>query len=390
MVSKYSFLYNIPDDYDKNDNSYKKNVVNAAAEVIYKLRKYQEIIVIAEMQSGKSEVIKRIGDIINHSYSKLARLGINIIPRNYFVVICASSICLKNQHQKKLAEIGYTILHLNDLSQIINNRVKYFRILDKLITESIIVFDECHCDAETGFMIDRFRLLLEEQRCIKKTNYKVIGFSATPYNHVYNSYPTVIMQPGRDYYGIRDMIDSLETDDPVLFQAKNLTERKQVKELLNEINIDKFYYIIRLHKTESDNLLIINNIESRLKKMGIRFESFIYDSRYKSSINSIVSISPTVPTLIYLKNKLRMGEYLDTRYVYLVHDYPKNKYTYTTIQSLLGRCCGYSKKKDYVFIFCDLEKAYEHYYWVINDYQHKYLPGNSKKTKEYISNLMLR
>ena len=120
------------------------------------------------------------------------------------------------------------------------------------------------------------------------------------------------------------------------------------------------------------------NIEKQFKLHGSGLDTYIYDMNYKGNINELLDIKPTKPTLIYLKDKLRMGEYLNTEYVYLVHDDPTNNYTHTTAQSLIGRCCGYNKQSHNTIIYCDYEKAWQHYRWIINNYDIDHIPTNSK------------
>ena len=99
---------------------------------------------------------------------------------------------------------------------------------------------------------------------------------------------------------------------------------------------------------------------------------------YKININEILNVLPSKPTVIFIKDKLRMGENLNTEYVYLVHDDMNNMYAHTTVQSLIGRCCGYNKKSHLTYICCDYEKAYQHCQWIESNYCVKALPTDTK------------
>ena len=99
---------------------------------------------------------------------------------------------------------------------------------------------------------------------------------------------------------------------------------------------------------------------------------------FGSNINDLIKTKPIKPTIIYLKDKLRMGEYLDTTYVYMVHDTHESTHTHTTVQSLLGRCCGYNKQSHRTIIYCDYEKVLQHYEWVKHGYNKKYIPIDAK------------
>lgn len=377
MSGKYNFLYKIPKDINDTDYQHRENIVNAAAEIFKKFKKYREILTTAEMQSGKTDVMKRVIYIIQKYTEKIRDIGINIHANNIHLVICASSLNLKNQLQEKLSEIKHRIYHLNDINKFIKNTFEYEALLTGMASQGLIIFDECHCDAETGKIIDKFRKILEKYSQENKTDYYKIGFSASPYEQIVAGYPKVIMQPGENYYGLKEMFNTYY-DVPLIFQAKNLVDEAECQELFQEIDVYNKYYIFRLPSGKNDQELVMTNIEKAFKRAKSNIDTYIYDMNHKNNINELIEIKPDNPTIIYLKDKLRMGEYLNTRYVYMVHDDPNNMYTHTTIQSLIGRCCGYNKRDHKTIIYCDLEKAWQHYQWIRHDYDIKYLPTECK------------
>ncbi|BCS83405.1 DEAD-like helicase [Cotonvirus japonicus] len=379
-MSKYNFLKNIPNNVNKNDYHHKDNVIECATKIMKKFRKNYEIVTVAEMQSGKTEVMKRLIYLINNFNDKLRNLGINISKSNVYVVICASSVNLKSQHKIKLPEIKNNIFHLNDLNSIIKNTYENKDLLTIMSDSSLIIFDECHCDIECEKTIDKFRKLLKSYSKNNSSSYYKIGFSATPYEHIVSGIPCVVMKPGPGYYGIGSMFElsSSSKKKPVLFQAKNLTLKSEIKSLFTEINVYKAYYIFRLPNKISQSDEMIINIVDEFKLQGFKVSTFVYDMEYKASINDLLNIEPTIPTIIFIKDKLRIGEYLNTEHVYLVHDDPNNQYAHTTVQSLLGRCCGYGKKNHETIIYCDYDKAWEHYKWTIKNYNINSVPKSAK------------
>lgn len=374
-----NFLYDVPIKINDDDYSHSNNVVKAAAKIFKKLKDNDEVITLAEMQSGKSEVMKRMLYIINNHNKQLQKFGIKITKYNIYVIICASSKNLKKQHMEKLPDIKNHIYHLNDIAIFLKKSLEYDILLTNMTRSSLIIFDECHCDAEHEKLIDKFRKTLNEIALSYNTHYYKVGFSATPYEQVLSKYPIVVMKPGRNYYGICQMFNIWKTHSyAAIFQSKKLTNIIECQELFSEIDICKCYYIFRLPSNKQESNAIIENISVEFKKRQKKYNSYIYDMDYHGNINDILAKEPCFPTIIYLKDKLRMGEYLNTEYVYLVHDDPSNTYAHTTAQSLLGRCCGYNKMGHGTIIYCDYEKAYEHYRWIKNNYSRDKIPHNAK------------
>ncbi|AKI80326.1 hypothetical protein QJ850_gp373 [Acanthamoeba polyphaga mimivirus] len=378
---KYDFLSKIPTDTKKIDYHHKKNIVKCATKIIKHFLDYDEVVTVAEMQSGKTEVMKRLIYLIRTHNDKLRSLNIEIDKYNVYLILCASSINLKEQLKIKLPEIKHKIYHLNDIINFTKNEYENESLFLSMSDSSLIIFDECHCDIECSKTIDKFRTILDSYAKDNNTTYYKVGFSATPYEQVVAGFPKAVMKPGKGYYGIKDMFELNENDKPILFQAKDLTEIDQVEDFFREISIDSWYYIFRLPGKNSSKETVINNIINYLRKNRIKFDSYIYDMNYRSNINDLIKNKPSKPTIIFIKEKLRLGEYLDTKNIYLVHDDPDNGHTHTTAQSLLGRCCGYHKKSHQTVIYCDYEKAWEHYQWIINDYDIDYIPTNAKYIK---------
>ena len=384
MSKKHKFLYNIPSDIKLTDYHHKANIVDCVASIIKKFKKYDEVVAVAEMQSGKTEVMKRLIYVVNNYNDKIKNMNIGIDKHNVYVIICASCTNLKQQLKTKLPEITHKIFHLNDIQSIIKNIFEYESLLTTMADSGLIIFDESHCDAEKDKLIDKFRTMLDKYAKENDTTYHKIGFSATPYEQILAGYPKIIMKPGENYYGIRQMFETCRSTAfnkgllPILFQAKNLSIVSECEQLFSEIIICNFYYIFRLPGNKSAEEAMMLNLEKQFKIQGAKFDSYVYDMTYTTNINELLNSKPVKPTIIYLKDKLRMGEYLNTKFVYMVHDDPNNTHVHTTAQSLVGRCCGYDKKSHQTIIYCDYQKAYNHYKWIINNYDIDHIPANAK------------
>lgn len=375
MAIDTKFLYKIPDSNSENRYYQEPNIINASAKIFKKMIEYEEIVCCAEMQSGKTDVMKRLIEVVKCYGSKLSGLNINIDKGKIYVILCTSSKDLKSQLKIKLPEIQNHIYHLNDIQKFLKNPYEYDSLLMDMTDDGLLIFDECHCDAEQKKTIDRFRQRLEIFSKEYANTYYRIGFSATPYEQIISKFPKVIMTPNVGYYGLRQMI---ERKTPVMFQAKDLSNETDCSDLFDEINLTSAYYIIRLPGRKDTSDIAMKNIEKTLDTFRVNFDSVIYDMYHQTNINDILKKKPTKLTIVYIKDKLRMGEYLNTEHVYMVHDDSENSFTHTTAQSLLGRCCGYGKKNHSTLIYCDFDKAVQHYEWIINNYRKKYIPNDSK------------
>ena len=376
MPDKYHFLYKIPSNISNGEYHHNKNIVKASARIFKKFRKYNEVVAISEMQAGKTELMKRIIYIIRNYNSHLRNMDIEIDKYNIYVVLCASSRDLKHQLKEKLPEIKRKIYHLNDIMKYLKNSYEYECDLIPMADSSLIIFDESHCDAETNKIMDKFRKIIDKLAKENKTKFFKLSCSATPYEQIMSDYPKVIMKPGSNYYGIRDMFRSL--DPVVIFPSKKLEDESECNALFTEIKICNYYYIFRLPGNISAQNLMVDNIEKQFKKQHMNIDVHFYTMDYGSNINDLIKTKPSKPTIIYLKDKLRMGEFLDTKYVYVVHDTPESTHTHTTVQSLVGRCCGYNKKSHQTIIYCDYEKVLQHHKWVKHGYAKKYIPIDAK------------
>lgn len=392
MSQKYSFLHKVPksdnssEKLDENFYQHKPNIVKAAASVLKKLRQCTEVVTVAQMQSGKTDVMKRLVYVIHNYNAKIENvLGLNIDKNHIYLIICASSINLKNQLKLKLPEIKNKIYHLNDINTFLKNIFEYESLFLGMVSNGLVIFDECHCDAEQKTLIDTFRNKLDFYAKEFKTTYYKVGFSASPYEQIFANYTKVVMDPGENYYGLKDMFATINPSKnliPIIFQAKSLENNKECSDLFTEIAICNYYYIFRLPGKKLAEDIFISNVENHFKLYNSKLDTYIYDMNFTSNINDLLKNKPLKPTVIYLKDKLRMGEYLDTSYVYMVHDDPCNTYTHTTIQSLLGRCCGYNKKSHQTIIYCDYEKAWQHYKWISHNYDINYIPTDAKYIKK--------
>lgn len=358
---------------DKDAYHHGTEIVKTVANVIKKFVEHTDVLITAEMQSGKTDCMRRMLYVINNHNQDLQEMGIHIERYNVYVILCASSINLKLQLKTKLPEIPTKIFHLNDIIKFLSNPYEYSSLFVRMATDSLVIFDESHCDAEVGKTIDRLRKKLNEISEEYSTDYYKLATSATPYEQVYAGYAKVIMKPASGYYGLQQMFKQKN-----VVQSMNLENATECNQLFKSINLTNRYYIFRLPSSKEQEVLMMKNVETHFKKSKRGSDSYIYDMNYRDNINNLINHRPKKPTIIYLRDKLRMGEYLNTRYVHLVHDNPDVTYSHTVVQSLIGRCCGYGKMENGTLIYCDYEKAYQHYQWIKSGYRTKKIPMSTR------------
>jgi hypothetical protein len=85
-------------------------------------------------------------------------------------------------------------------------------------------------------------------------------------------------------------------------------------------------------------------------------------------IDAILNVEPDRVVVIFIQRTLMAGKTLDTTNVLMVVDCPctdqRNQSTDTVVQGLVGRCCGYGKEKDNVFIITNKKEVENYEHWV--------------------------
>lgn len=374
------------------DNTYvdESNIITTVTKLFRKLKNNFEVLCCAEMQSGKSEVMRRIAHLIKIYPKEISSyLKYDIDITKVFIIISTSSVGLKTQLQSHIPHIAKHIYHINDINSMIESRGQFEitgrHTLIDMSMNSLIIFDECHADVELNSIIAKLRYKLDTINKIPTDRYKIIGFSATPYEQIYYGVDKVIMQPGDNYYGVKKMYKLKK-----IHQAYDLSVIDNIYELFLSNFIGNLYYVFRLPADKKITDSWINNIRNTfidinecLYKKTVSVDTYIYDKDDNYDINvNLLNNRPTNPTFIFLKDKMRMGCYLNTKYIVLVHDDPVNQFAHTTVQSLLGRCCGYDKLNHSVEIYCDKNQADEHYEWIRNNFHRENIPSKVKYLKK--------
>jgi hypothetical protein len=369
------------DEHSINIYHQKKHIKETSKQIIEYFIHFNELILLAQMQSGKSDVIKRIIELFNNNkeyFEKILKI------ENIFIIILASDTGLKQNSQKEFYNfISYDhILHIDDVNTIteylINPKKKYkmFSNLKQLVSaiksNCLIIVDEAHSDQEVKSTMDNFRKALNIEFNNFTNTIKYLNVSATAYEHILTTMPKVILKPTSDYYGLRKMLESEK-----VYQSYELTIYDEYIKFIDDLlckselaKLPKQYIIVRV-QSDAKEQMVRHNIKLYPKTKDFLIES--YNMSSKNDINDILKIVPTNTTFIIIKGRLTKGHRIIKENIMAVSDTPNNGHTHTTVQGLIGRMCGYNANPN-ALIYCDIEKVMDHYEWIKSGYNDKNIP----------------
>ena len=329
----------------------------------------REVQVIAPTQSGKSDIII---NLINKIVSDKKKYRMEYNFDKVVIIICASDKDLKRDLSEKInkhIENHIMITHLPDIMNFAKNQKDANGWEDKKDC-ALIIFDENHCDLAEHAIVDNFRNVMGIGWS-KWTNddVKVLGLSATPYEHIRANIPYVEMKPNKQYYSIENMMANKR-----IKQSYDLSDYDNVSKLFRykSLYLKKGYCIIRLPARSKK--IVKSNIKEFMKNKKIKHKTITYDMKDEEDINvSVLCNKPDNLVIIYVKDKIRKGKTLKKEYILMMHDREKTKHTSSTIQGLLGRGTGFDANMD-MMIYCDLEHVKKHLDWVKNKYDNDHVP----------------
>lgn len=386
-----------------NDTKHKwyvfENQIETAKEIIYNFYTKQNrwCLLFAEMQSGKSGTFFSIPYIISRNSVLTRKLGIDMNGDEINVYL------LTGMNEKELIEqfetdisnftgmdIKKNILHNSEMRKFLQKKQEDWSkddeiVIDKMKKNSLILIDESHYGSDKSQILNQFLTKIlgispnGDNAPLIKNNVYAVSISATPMAEFLNASTSefkkkiVPLKNADGYYGILEMFENNK-----VFKAFDLKDKGSIDNFIDKIiNIGKTGYIL-VRSTEAQK----RKIYERLGERMIDFSAIDYDQYNKSrildnmGINDILQNKPSKNTLVFLKGLLRAGKRVDTKHIIMVHDTAESKVD-TTVQSLLGRCCGYNKNAN-IDIYCDYESALKYKNWVESDYDLKLVPNKSK------------
>ena len=364
------------------------------------------VMLMAQMQSGKSGCFFNVPYIIKNSPSLIEDLGIDASGGTI------NSYLLTGMNDRELVEqfesdyIGYVgsdmlknVLKNSEMAKICKNEKKN-KIgnlssisVNKMKRNSLIMIDESHYGSNKDSKLDDFlKLILSikasgDEQLLIDNNIYVISISATPMVEYAadklldeNNKDVVNIKKGGSYHGVKDFMK-----DGKIHQSFNLN--KSVDKLLDKIiSLDKEGYImVRCTESKQSNIIQYMEDNNLTKEISyIRYDNLTKKTILNGvSINQLLEIRPSKlskksnirfrkgkhknKVIVFIKGMFRAGKRLETQNIIMTHDTMISK-SDTTVQSLLGRCCGYNKNKD-IDIYCDLNSATEYVDWVDSGYK---------------------
>jgi hypothetical protein len=366
-------------------------IIACVKDIMNKFINLQELLLLAETQSGKSDVIKRIVELFKEFPEEFKKY-FNI--DNIFVLICCSDNKLRDQLYNKhlkdylprdhVMHLGYMSKITKTIDKITNNPSNekptheqsiIIEITNKMHKRSLIIFDEAHCDMEVRRTVDNLRKLLDiSYTCApKEPSIKILNISATPFVLSNRNMPEVELTNRKDYM----------FDNNKIFHSYDLINNSNgfkdfmndVTEELNKKSYQIGYYIIRVNNDKEEKALS-RNVASFLTKGTYKIVPYNMDSDFDIN-EKYLNHAPAFVTFIIIKDMLRQGATITKTHIIAVHDAINNSHTHTTYQGLLGRMTGYDANKK-ALVFCDIVKAKEQLKWIKSKYKKEFIPNHAR------------
>lgn len=303
----------------------------------------------AEMQSGKTGTYGYIGHLITqvkeykNTFTKL-------------VVFCQeSNIALKNQIEKDLSFLPKDFVEVYHRATA--NEIKS---KSNTLSRTLFIFDESHIAQKQSNV--PYNLL--RQCVLNDLTNGLILVSATNFIADMNkNIPKVVLEPGHDYYGIKEMFKMNK-----IFQSNKLLQsnRKLDSLFINAIQRmrDNTYAIARVHTS-----VLSEKCKKILTKQFKDLDILVVNSKTNTELMNLEFLNnkPSRKTVVLINNLARCGKQVNTEHCSFMWDTSSSN-TDTCSQSLLGRSCGYNKKHHGVEIYTDLVEARNFLDYVENGY----------------------
>jgi hypothetical protein len=318
-----------------------KNQIEAARDVRESFKHISYVILLAQMQSGKTGTFKLVG-------AEMLREG--IIDR---VVIFSGSreLELKRQtedhrkfgvsYRKYLRNnLGMNSDEVEDIvEEIIRNiEVVWGQNLKKFVPrnkKTLYIWDESHYGQTQEQEVDKFltRIGIQATGVVPEGSY-VLSVSATPMSELCDKSnfeqmkKVVYMKPDDTYIGVEQLLNN--------GQIISIRE-DQIIQTLDTIHFEN-YGIIRAYEKKQSSILEVASLRN--------WSVVHHDMDSDIDLNVILATPPTNPTIILIKGKMRMGKQLQKKNVSFCMETSEPK-TDTFLQGLTGRCCGYKHGEDW-------------------------------------------
>jgi hypothetical protein len=330
------------------------------------------IIINSEPQSGKSGTQANVGWLLEF-YDGI---------RDFLGLTFDSSIFITSMSDKaNIEQLKYDFFKIcgsrSDKKMLISNifhnpdMINDLRKKNKKRLRNAIVFhDESHLATFNISVVNKFLQNygiglngLSNDDMIKN-NLFYISVSATPYEEIIANNVNisrkniVVLHVGEGYKGVKYF-----KENGLLKQAFPITSEttEKLKTILKTKYNQNKYCIVRLNSRNNVNT---NDIVPE------GWDHITYYQKDTYNINDVLSKTPTRPTIIFIKNKMKQSFQLKTKNISMMFDRVLSKTnenrTAMIIQGLIGRASGYNKPD--IDIYTDLVNIDYHIQYMNNEY----------------------
>lgn len=371
---KHYFEYTEPQyvPYLKSWLNVHPNQYDAGVEIVdYFLDGTRTVVLLAEMQSGKTGATRYVVHVLKH-----LSLPHNWNP-NRFTGSSIYFICGMNDNDLR----NQAILEFKGLIPACNilfsKQLQKFNQTPKAetpITPSLVIIDESHYASFKSSQVDLFLKTVQHPEML------TLSVSATAMAEVASSTQLckgkVYLRPGPDYYGMSDLFSNGR-----IFQSVDITtdQDKFIDLMVKEYEYQKEHADLKYNIVRLPSQWYFKDLEEELSELDLDLEFINHHSEH-SNCQDFNQYTRTVPekfTIIWIYGSLRAGKQLDTKNIGFVHDTAKSSPDIIA-QSLMGRTLGYNKSHNFVRCYTDLQSAKLMFEWVKSAYDSMKIPIGSK------------
>lgn len=330
----------------------------------------------AEMQAGKTGVVAALLRMImiRENMNK-----ISIRPSDVFVITGMSDKAWKKQTRERLPRaFRENVHHSGGLNHIAQELVRKYERNGSKLSDIVVILDESHF-ASAGknrparIIFDTMARLCPPSEWAAN-NIRLLTISATDPAavvsiadhtdkaaivklHTTAEYQSVerLNQQGRIHdpfdvgteEGVKSLMDFVTTTYGPNTPLYHIIRPKQCRGFKTREHLEKLYPGCAIIEWDSER-----KNPARVSEGSSTTSSELED------INQLLSIEPSVPTFIIIKNMFYASKTLDDKYAGVFHDRIGHM-DGTVLQSLLGRACGYNKNgRTHIFTSLTTVKTY--------------------------------
>jgi hypothetical protein len=320
----------------------------------------QHVILVAQMQSGKTGTAKYVAHAL-----------LPQVPAHEIFFICGmNDNDLLNQARREF----HGLLPAENI--LFSKQLQKSNAADTPPPVRCVIIDESHYASNTDSHVDQFLKRIDVRQTF------ILSVSATPMAELAaagaQGAAAVTLEPGPGYYGLSDIFAN-----GLIYDSVDLTHFQDqfldlVAEQCAEQQADgrRCYNIVRL-----PNQYYYKDLEDELQELDLDLAFINHHSALENDteadFNQYVVEPPARTTIIWIYGGLRAGKQLQTVHLGFVHDTARSNPD-TIAQSLLGRILGYGKERHGVRCYTDRAAATLMLNWVQTGFSQGHIPAGSR------------